>query len=529
MGETVENRFITKFLVEYAVKNGAVMIHSDKVLSHLGNTNKNVGILLGRSAQAFKNMGVSGKQLYSVLNHLSNNWSKLGLSYTRHNKNGEQLAWSLKNNTRRIISQESVLSKVTKNMSDIFQPVAAGTAGWNKANLALNDSLKLQGRNTVDIYLTSKKFMKSMGDLGIGVNKDGQFINLANNSLMKMDEVTNKAARYSMRRFHAAALSMMFIGQGLSKTFGGMIKSVLGATGIFDAFRGILMGILLPILMPLIQKWLPKIIDWLKDPAHREFVGRMIIFLAVLGSIISTVAILIVLFGSLGWAWDGFAVLFKGFAGASVMGKFLIAIKGILAPLLILLNIWEAFNGFLEGDTMKILLGVTGVIAGLVALFVGGIPAAIALSIAALTYLGNKFAWVRGVIMTIVSPIFIIYNAIKKIIEWVKTGSLSTAHSNAIARSDAYWKNVGENLAAGGGAPVKMASGGIVSKPTLALIGESGPEAVVPLSNNTNNTVNFSPTFNISGSGFNASEADKLASLVNERLSFQMRRFNGGF
>jgi hypothetical protein len=74
-----------------------------------------------------------------------------------------------------------------------------------------------------------------------------------------------------------------------------------------------------------------------------------------------------------------------------------------------------------------------------------------------------------------------------------------------------------------------MASGGIVSKPTLALIGESGPEAVVPLSNNTNNTVNFSPTFNISGGGFNASEADKLASLVNERLSFQMRRFNGGF
>ena len=34
---------------------------------------------------------------------------------------------------------------------------------------------------------------------------------------------------------------------------------------------------------------------------------------------------------------------------------------------------------------------------------------------------------------------------------------------------------------AGGGIP-KMAEGGIVSKPTLALIGEAGPEAVVPLS-----------------------------------------------
>ena len=34
---------------------------------------------------------------------------------------------------------------------------------------------------------------------------------------------------------------------------------------------------------------------------------------------------------------------------------------------------------------------------------------------------------------------------------------------------------------AGGGIP-KMAEGGIVSRPTLALIGEAGPEAVVPLS-----------------------------------------------
>jgi hypothetical protein len=34
---------------------------------------------------------------------------------------------------------------------------------------------------------------------------------------------------------------------------------------------------------------------------------------------------------------------------------------------------------------------------------------------------------------------------------------------------------------AAGGIP-KMAEGGIVSRPTLALIGEAGPEAVVPLS-----------------------------------------------
>jgi hypothetical protein len=51
----------------------------------------------------------------------------------------------------------------------------------------------------------------------------------------------------------------------------------------------------------------------------------------------------------------------------------------------------------------------------------------------------------------------------------------------------------------------KMATGGIVTKPTIALIGEAGPEAVVPLRGHNSpgsrvrfgGTVNYSPTYNI--------------------------------
>ena len=39
-----------------------------------------------------------------------------------------------------------------------------------------------------------------------------------------------------------------------------------------------------------------------------------------------------------------------------------------------------------------------------------------------------------------------------------------------------------------------MAEGGIVTKPTLALIGEAGPEAVIPL--NSSNVVGAQPTQN---------------------------------
>jgi hypothetical protein len=42
-----------------------------------------------------------------------------------------------------------------------------------------------------------------------------------------------------------------------------------------------------------------------------------------------------------------------------------------------------------------------------------------------------------------------------------------------------------------------MAEGGIVTKPTLALIGEAGPEAVIPLSRNTATSGNV--TVNVNG------------------------------
>jgi len=54
-----------------------------------------------------------------------------------------------------------------------------------------------------------------------------------------------------------------------------------------------------------------------------------------------------------------------------------------------------------------------------------------------------------------------------------------------------------------------MAAGGIVTKPTLALIGEAGPEAVVPLNRKNTPTGN---TYNINvnaGMGTNGAQVGK--------------------
>lgn len=71
----------------------------------------------------------------------------------------------------------------------------------------------------------------------------------------------------------------------------------------------------------------------------------------------------------------------------------------------------------------------------------------------------------------------------------------------------------------------RLANGGIVNKPTIALIGESGPEAIVPLSKGRGQgfgggNFTFSPTINITGGGDDPREfARQVAQIAAEELS----------
>jgi phage-related minor tail protein len=72
-----------------------------------------------------------------------------------------------------------------------------------------------------------------------------------------------------------------------------------------------------------------------------------------------------------------------------------------------------------------------------------------------------------------------------------------------------------------------MADGGIVTKPTLALIGEAGPEAVIPLSRGRRGTGAGGVTVNVTVTGNNISgdrEADALARKVAQSITDQLRR-----
>jgi hypothetical protein len=72
-----------------------------------------------------------------------------------------------------------------------------------------------------------------------------------------------------------------------------------------------------------------------------------------------------------------------------------------------------------------------------------------------------------------------------------------------------------------------LAEGGIVTKPTLALIGEAGPEAVIPLSRGRRGPGAGGVTVNVTVTGNNISgdrEADALARKVAQSITDQLRR-----
>ena len=70
-----------------------------------------------------------------------------------------------------------------------------------------------------------------------------------------------------------------------------------------------------------------------------------------------------------------------------------------------------------------------------------------------------------------------------------------------------------------GGDMIALASGGIVTSPTMALIGEAGPEAVIPLSRGGG--FGGGITINITNAGSVIAEADLVSSIRNALLQAQ--------
>jgi hypothetical protein len=72
-----------------------------------------------------------------------------------------------------------------------------------------------------------------------------------------------------------------------------------------------------------------------------------------------------------------------------------------------------------------------------------------------------------------------------------------------------------------------LADGGIVTKPTLAMIGERGPEAVVPLGQGGTSTITISPTIIIEGGAGSELDMEEKARRMAEILSDELEEYLG--
>jgi hypothetical protein len=118
------------------------------------------------------------------------------------------------------------------------------------------------------------------------------------------------------------------------------------------------------------------------------------------------------------------------------------------------------------------------------------IAAGIALLVVGVVAAYKKFETFRDIVKSVVNGVAAYFEFVAN--GWIKATNIIIRGLNLIkpgkdipSLSPISIGRMGDDSSASGGgglASTRMAAGGIVTSPTLALIGESGPEAVVPLS-----------------------------------------------
>lgn len=122
--------------------------------------------------------------------------------------------------------------------------------------------------------------------------------------------------------------------------------------------------------------------------------------------------------------------------------------------------------------------------------------------------IGTSIFWVQQMIDKLNSFIQKIEEALRKLRDFISSATSAPEGGTLNPFSSSF------------ALPRPFATGGIVTTPTVGLIGEAGPEAVIPL--NKMGSLG-GVTINITGTFLSEDAADKLAEILTQRLKLQMR------
>jgi hypothetical protein len=367
----------------------------------------------------------------------------------------------------------------------------------------------VQGKQGPDVVEAMGGMFDKLGKRMLSANRRARTMN------KQMGE-----ARMRFAKFLGVALSTLFISKALAGAFKSLIDPVLEITGVFDVWRATLISVLAPVIIPLAMMLIKLMTIFMGMPKELKIVTGVLVVLGfVVFSIFGWLAQFALLFGALTMGAKGGAgviALFKG--GIAALGPILTTIAAVLMiAVAAFLGIWRIIEGFAKSDLWKIISGILIIVGMIIAAILGApvlLIGAIGIIIAGIVYLADKVKWLQGVILavvgTILTPFLILYDVIKGVIDLISGKGIDWKGATG-----KYWDTVGSKFSG-----PKMAAGGVVTSPTMAMIGENGPEAVVPLDQMGGSVINI----NISGDFTGSGGPDRVASTIQSVLRDELRR-----
>jgi hypothetical protein len=394
----------------------------------------------------------------------------------------------------------------------------------------------------IELALETDKFERKIRNLNMYIGRlKAQIERMKEKMASTNDTITSgaKKAGTSYAGWLGTMLSLLFISQGIAAATGRMISPILDLLGVTDIWRVLLMEILFPVLIPLADMLIWIMEKFMDLPAPlKKIIGAGILFLFIIATIVGWAAQLVMLLGSvallMGAGLTGAGLAAAAALLATIFG-WVVAIFGFVYSLIS--AVWNFATGDWGLGILKVLGIIVAVILGIIAAILGAPAVIVALIIGLValiitvildnfTFLGE---WVENLIMGIIDFIVKawwgmceylgwlfgkVFEPIKAAVEWIW---------NKIKGAGSWVKEKAGGLWSGAKNLVGLQAGGIVTGPTLALLGESGPEAVVPLSGGTAGgpIINI----NISGASFaSRNQMMDMVRLIQSALRDEMRR-----
>jgi len=414
----------------------------------------------------------------------------------------------------------------------------------NKSTNAVNDNLQGQGRwyskvtkaQVGKIYQTDReqKYARQLGithqQLNMGLKRTGMILGDDNKLHQDTGEsIQNQTKAQGQlisktRRFRMELLSVMFFGMAIQRVFGGMMKTSLQWAGTMDILSAAMGLLFLPFAMTLtdgalffldLVSKIPEPIKWVMG----LFAGTLALVGIVMGSL-----------AALGLGIQGLMTIFP------VWGASVTAAGGIWAYLFgaggVVTGIWASFTGWIAAGWVAI-TGAFSTAAAAIGTTVAGLVGTILFAVFAIALLIKNWDEMIYGFKTM-------GNALKSPIESLKKlGDTIKAIGGPMEALKVFLSPIAELFGAKQYVPKGIrdmetgsyAAGGIVTQPTLALVGERGPEAIVPLSGAGGmgggmggGGLVYSPTINVNANISSEMDVRKIATMLNDMLYTELRR-----